>query len=122
MKLNDRPVGRAVTYSSLDRPGARIAWGVEINFGRAREVYLCEFEGGTGSLLECGTNEKGEDQKKKVFSTKISTNSSCCLKILAISHEFLSEDQKKQVFVSNVLWNPVWVHKNYEKTVLAREF
>ena len=70
--------------------------GAEINFGGPREVYLCEFEGGTGSLLECGTNKKGEDQKKKkVFSTKISTNSSCCLKILTISHEFLSEDQKK---------------------------
>ena len=47
--------------------------------------------GGTGSLLECGSNEKGEDQKKKVF-------------------------------VANVLWNSVLVHKNYEKTVLAREF
>ena len=39
--------------------------GAEINFGGPREVYLCEFEGGTGSLLECGTNKKGEDQKKK---------------------------------------------------------
>ena len=34
--------------------------------------------------------------KKKVFSSKISTNSGYRLKILAIFHEFLSEDQKKR--------------------------
>ena len=34
--------------------------------------------------------------KKKVFSTKISTNSGYRLKIFAIFHEFLSEDQKKK--------------------------
>ena len=47
--------------------------------------------GGTRSLLmwirECGSNEKGEDQKKKVFSSKISTNSGFHLKVLAIFHE-----------------------------------
>ena len=48
--------------------------------------------GGTRSLLmrirECGLNEKGEDQKKKkVCSSKISTNSGFHLKILAIFHE-----------------------------------
>ena len=68
----------------------------EINFGGAREVYLCKFEGGPRSLFECGSNEKGAEQKKKVFGTNISTNFSCCLKILAIFHEFLSEDQKKK--------------------------
>ena len=34
-------------------------------------------------------------KKKKVFSSKISTNSSYRLKILAFFHEFFSEDQKK---------------------------
>ena len=79
----------------------------------AREVYS-----------SVGSNEKGEDQikKKKVFRTNISTNSGCRLKILAIFNEFFSEDQKEKVFVPKVLWNLVWVHKNYEKTVLAREF
>ena len=33
--------------------------------------------------------------KKKVFSSKISTNSGYRLKIFAIFHEFLCEDQKK---------------------------
>ena len=55
--------------------------------------------------------------KKKVFSLKISTNSGHRLKILAIFHEFLSNPPpKKKVFVPKVLWNPVWVHKNYENT------
>ena len=48
--------------------------------------------GGTRSLFECRSNEKGEDQKEK---TNISTNSGCRLKILAIFYEFLSEDQKQ---------------------------
>ena len=44
--------------------------------------------------------------KKKVFSAKISTNSGCRLKTLAIFREFVSEDQKKKkkkVFVTKVL-------------------
>ena len=69
----------------------------EINFGRARAVYLCEFEGGTRSLLECRSNEKRDDKKKKkVFSTNISTNSGCRLKIPAIFDEFLSKVQIKK--------------------------
>ena len=64
--------------------GRKKLWG-------ARKVYLCEFEGGTKSLFECAWNEKGEDQKQKVFIPK-------------------------------VLWNLVWVHKDYAKTVLARKF
>ena len=35
-------------------------------------------------------------KKKKVFSTNVSTNSGCRLKILSIFLEFLSEDQKKK--------------------------
>ena len=80
--------------------------GAEINFGGAREIYLCEFERGTGNFFQCGSNEQGKDQKKKekVFSSKISTNSGYRLKILLIFHEFLSEGQKKKkVFVPKVL-------------------
>ena len=40
--------------------------------------------GGTRSLLECGSNEKDEDQKKEGLRRKISTVSGCRLKILAI--------------------------------------
>ena len=65
--------------------------GAEINFWGARKIYSCEFERGTRNLFVCGSNEKGED-KKKVFSTKISTNSGYRLKILAIFPEFLNED------------------------------
>ena len=50
------------------------------------------------NLFQCGSNERGEDQKtkKKVFSSKIFTNSGHRLKILAIYHEFLSVEQKKK--------------------------
>ena len=102
MKLNDRPVGRAVTYSSLDRPGARIAWGAEINFGGHEKFIYVNLRGAREAYSSVEQTKKVKT-KKKVFSTKISTNSSCCLEILAISHELLSEDQKKQVFVLNVL-------------------
>ena len=64
--------------------------GVKINFGRAREVYLCEFE-------SVDQTKKVKTQKK-VFCTKIFTNSGCRHEILAIFHEFLSEDQKKGLF------------------------
>ena len=64
-------------------PGLR-DWGggAETNFLGAREVYLCEIE--------------SVDQTKKVFCTKISTNSGCCHKILSIFIEFFSEDKKKR--------------------------
>ena len=43
-----------------------VTGGAEINFRRAREVYLCEFERGTGgtrNLSQSRSNEQGEDQK-----------------------------------------------------------
>ena len=59
-----------------------------------REVYLCEFEWGTGAReVDSGVDKtKKVEPKKKVCSTKISTNSYRRLKILAIFREFLSED------------------------------
>ena len=78
----------------------------EINFGGAREVYLCEFERGTGAREIYSsvdqTNKVKTKKKRKVFSSKIYTNSGYRLKILAIFNEFLSEYQKK-VFVPKVL-------------------
>ena len=69
----------------------------EINFGGAREGYLCEFEGGMGEREIYSTVDQTNKvkTKKKVFSSKISTNPNCGLKVLAIFHKFLSEDQKK---------------------------
>ena len=73
--------------------------GEEINFGEAREVYLCEFERGTGlrEVYSSVDQTKKVKTKKKVLSTKIFTNSCCRLKILAIFREFLIEPppQKK---------------------------
>ena len=61
-----------------------------------------EILGGTRSLFEYGSNEKGEDQKKKKgLRPKISTNSGC-LKILAIFDEIWSEDQKKRSSSQNL--------------------
>ena len=73
--------------------------GAEINFGGAREVYLCEFERGTGAreiYSRMDQTNKVKIKKKKIFSSKIFTNSGYRLKILAIFHEFLSEDQKNK--------------------------
>ena len=86
--------------SSHRRPGARIAWlGADINFGGTREVYLCEFERDT-SVREIYSSvdqtNKVKTKKKKIFRSKISTNSGYRLKILAMFHEFLSEDPKKK--------------------------
>ena len=42
-----------------------VTGGAEINFGGAREVYLCEFERGTGKLSQSGSNEQ---EQKKAFT------------------------------------------------------
>ena len=72
--------------------------GAEINFRGAREVYLCEFEKGTRAREICYRVDQTNKvkTKKKVFCSKIFTNSGYRLKILSIFHEFLSEDQKKR--------------------------
>ena len=67
-----------------------------INFRGALEVYSCEFERGTRNLFQCGSNGQGEDPKKRVFNSKISTNFDCRLTILAIFHEFLSDWKPKK--------------------------
>ena len=70
-------------------------------------MWIWEGHGGTRNLFQCGSNEQGEDKKKgllfkkfhkwkKFFSWKISTNCGCRLKVRAIFHEFLSEDQRKK--------------------------
>ena len=64
----------------------------------AREVYLCEFERSTGARETYSSVDqtKKVKTKKKVFNTKVSTNTGYRLKILAIFLEFLNEDQKKE--------------------------
>ena len=42
-----------------------VTGGAKINFGGAREVYLCEFEKGARNLSKSGSNEQGDLQKKK---------------------------------------------------------
>ena len=59
-------------------------------------MWIREGHGGTRNLFQDGSNEQGENQKKKVFSLKISSNSGYRLKILAIFHESLSKDPKKE--------------------------
>ena len=86
-----------ITSKQARRQDRVTGGGAGINFGGAREVSLCEFERGTGSreIYSSVDQPKKVKTKKKVFGSKISTNSGCHLKILAIFHEFLSEDQKK---------------------------
>ena len=69
-----------------------MTWGGRNKFWGARKLYLCKFERGTGAREIYAS----VDQTKKVFSSKISTNSCYRLKILAIFHKFLSVDQKKK--------------------------
>ena len=88
-------------------PATGTGGGAEINFGRAREVYLSEFKRGTEAreIYSSVDQTKKVKIKKKIFSSKISANSGYRLKILAIFYEFLSEDQKKKgnVFIPKVL-------------------
>ena len=68
-----------------------MTWGAEINFGGGTgSLFILIREGHRGmrNLFQCGSNEQDEEQKKKVFSSKIFTNSGHRLKILAIFHEF----------------------------------
>ena len=91
--------------------------GAEINFrGFEKFIYMnSRGVGGTRNLFQqCGSNEQGEDQKK-VFSLKISTNSSYCVKILAIFHEFLGEDKKKRSSFQN-FYEIRCESTNYENT------
>ena len=62
-------------------------------------MRIREGHGVTRNLFQCGANEQCEDQRKKVFSSKIC---GYWLKILAIFHKFLSEDKKKKKKRSSV--------------------
>ena len=51
---------------------------------------------GAREIYSSGDQPKKVKTKKKVFSSKFFTNFGFRLKIIAIFHEFLSEDQKKR--------------------------
>ena len=81
--------------------------GAEINFWGAREhekfIYVNSKRArGHENFIGVWIKRKRGRPKKKVFSTNNSTNSGCRLKILAIFHEFFSDDQKKKFFVPKV--------------------
>ena len=63
-------------------------------WGGTRSLFMW-IRGGHEKFIWVWIKQKRWRPKKKVFSTNIFTNSGC-LKILAIFHEFLSEDQKKR--------------------------
>ena len=89
---------RVIYHRSIQaRRQDSVTGGAEINFGRARAVYLCEFEGAREvcSSVDQMKNVKTK-KKKKVFCTNIPTNSNCRLKIPAIFDEFFSKVQKKK--------------------------
>ena len=81
------------------RPGARIArlGGRNKFWGGTRSLFM-RIRGGREKFIRVWIKRKRRRPKKKVFFTNrpISTNSGCRLKILAIFHEFLSEDQNKK--------------------------
>ena len=84
---------RLVAFTAAGRRQDSVTGGGGRNkFWGAQKLYLCKFKRGTGAReIYASVN-----QTKKIFSSKISTNSCYRLKILAIFHEFLSVDQKKK--------------------------
>ena len=98
-------------------PGLREWGGTNKFWGGTRSLFMWIREGhGVIEIYSRVDQTNKVKTKKKVFSSKTSTNYGYRLKILAIFYKFLSEDQKKKVFVPKVLWNPVWAHQNYENT------
>ena len=101
--------------SSHRRPGARIAWlGGRYKFEKGQEKFIyVNSRGARGHEKFIPVwIKRTRWRPKKIFSSKISTTSGYRLKILAMFHEFLSEDQKQKLFVPKVLCKPVQVHKN----------
>ena len=88
--------------------------GAEINFGGTREVYLREF-------FKSGDQTKKVKTKKKVFSSKIFTNSGFHFKILRFSTNPKAKTKKKglrpQSFMKSGV-NP----KNHKKQFLLANF
>ena len=75
------------------RQDSETGGGAEINFGGAREVYLCEFERGTWAReIYSSVDQTNKVKTKKKGSSAQFHNYR--LKILTIFHEFLSENQK----------------------------
>ena len=70
MKLNDRSVGQAVTYSSLDRPGARIAWGAEINLGGHEKFIYVNLRGAREVYSSVEQAKKVKTKKKRSSEQK----------------------------------------------------
>ena len=73
--------------------------GAKINLGGGTEnLFMLIREGHGGTLIYSSVDQTNEmnTKKKKIFSSKISTDSGHRLKILAIFHEFLSVEQKKR--------------------------
>ena len=91
------------TCAQARRQDSVTGGGAKIIFEGAREVYLCEFGRGRGheKFIPVWIKRTRWRPKKKVFSSKIFTNSGYRLKILAIFHEFLSEDQEKRFSLQN---------------------
>ena len=93
----------------------------EINFwGHEKFIYVnSRGARGTRNLIQCGSSEQAKD-KKKVFSSKFSTNSGYRR---AIFYEFLSEDHKKRRSSSQKFYKIRYEStKNYENTSGKHQF
>ena len=98
--------------------------GAERNFGEAWEVYLCEFERGTGareiySIVD--QTNKVKTKKKKDLQFKNSHKFWLSCQILAIFHEFLSENQKKGLRPKSLMKSGV-SPQNYENSGGKHQF
>ena len=92
-------LSKVVNGPTSSKHGARIMslGGAKINCGGAREVYLCEFERGTGTReIYFSVDQTNKVKtKKKVFSSKISTNFGYRLKFLRFFTNSQAKTKKK---------------------------
>ena len=90
-----------ICYESV---GGRLA-SFRRRYGGGRHEKLIDVNSkgarGTRNLFQCRSNKQGEDQKKKVFSSKISTNSGCRFKTLAIFYDFFTKITKIRAVNTN---------------------
>ena len=119
------------------RPGAWIAWLEDKNkFWRGHEKFIYvnsrvwikrkRWRPQTlvfiSKFLQFSTIPKVRIKEKRSSGQKFPQIFVVILWCSTNSQVKAKNNNNKKVFVPKVSWNSVWVHKNYEKTVLAREF
>ena len=89
---------------------------------RSLFVWIQEgHEEDTKNLSQSASNEQGKDQKKDLHwnSEGFSGQNQKSKHLFPVENRWFPN---KKVFVPKILWNPVWVHKNYKNTGGKHQF